>query len=408
MAPFDWFKKEKPLQSLTSLGGGAVGGAMAGGVSEGGPYSITGGTTQTPGNGYKYFVIMHDTPAPESNLSITQDGSPGYINISFLAVGGGGAGGVGGSNDWGSGGGGGGAAVQKMDYEDIILAGPDTWPVSIGQGGMARDRASPAPQGGVPANPNPDGPYKGGSTVITIPSPKSPLTITAVGGGGGLASPTNSPATTESGTFGSGGGAPHGSPSNGQYELNGIVAPAGVPQTIDADGNTPLSGIGYAGGQGQRTGQYNGPANSGSGGGGGGAGQVGQNAIPGGPIPTSNPRAKGGEGGHGIRAFNGDSGVNPYGEGGGPQPGRYFAGGGGGGQADGGPHYQGGPGGTGGGGSGGGSDNYPWGPTASPGQVHTGGGGGGSGGIYTVTPTFRSAPGGPGIVIFRVPTSILT
>ena len=33
MSPLDWFKKQKPLQSMQSLGGGAVGGAMAGGVS---------------------------------------------------------------------------------------------------------------------------------------------------------------------------------------------------------------------------------------------------------------------------------------------------------------------------------------------------------------------------------------
>ena len=54
----NWFKKQKPLQSMQSMGGGAVGGVMAGGVSEGGPYSISGGTITTPGNGYIMPIIQ--------------------------------------------------------------------------------------------------------------------------------------------------------------------------------------------------------------------------------------------------------------------------------------------------------------------------------------------------------------
>ena len=389
----DFYKKEKPLQGISGWGGGATGLRMAGGISEGGPYTITGGNVTTPGNGYKYFDFKVDTPAPTANLNITVDGSPGYITLSFVMVGGGGAGGRG-YPEFGSGGGGGGAFVQKMDYAEIVLGGPDIWPITVGDGGLAANRSGPQ---GRPANPSPSGPYKGQSSVITIPSPKSPLTITAVGGAGGLLTPSNSPATTEPGNYGSGGGAPHGSPSNGQYELNGIVQPAGIPQTIDPDGNTPMDGIGYAGGQGQRTGQYNGPANSGSGGGGGGAGQVGQNAIPGGPLPGSNPIAKGGAGGDGRVIFGGDPGFSAT-----------LGGGGGGGQGDGGPYYTGGPGGDGGGGGGGGAYNYPWGPTASHANDHTGGGGGGAGGLYSVTTNAYSGAGGPGRVIFRVPVSIIT
>ena len=269
MSPLDWFKKQKPLQSMQSMGGGAVGGVMAGGVSEGGPYSISGGTITTPGNGYKYFDIKNTNPAPERQLAITVDGAPGYITFSFVAVGGGGAGGQG-APEFGSGGGGAGAFVQLMDYTDIILDGPDTWPVSIGEGGLANGRTGPQ---GRPANPNPGGPYGGNDTTITIPSPKSPLTITAYGGAGGLRAPTN---PDPLGNYGSGGGAPQGSgpPST---SLNGIVQATGVPTTIDGSGNTPLAGIGFDGGQGQRTGQYNSHVGGagGSGGGGGGAGCVG-------------------------------------------------------------------------------------------------------------------------------------
>ena len=170
MSPLDWFKKQKPLQSMQSMGGGAVGGVMAGGVSEGGPYSISGGTITTPGNGYKYFDFQVDTPAPTANLNITVDGSPGYITLSFIAVGGGGAGGRG-YPEYGSGGGGAGAFVQKMNYEEIVLGGPDTWPITVGDGGLANGRTGPQ---GRPANPSPTGPYKGQNSVITIPSPKSP------------------------------------------------------------------------------------------------------------------------------------------------------------------------------------------------------------------------------------------
>ena len=404
MSPLDWFKKEKPLQSMQSMGGGAVGGVMAGGVSEGGPYSISGGTMTTPGNGYKYFDIKNTNPAPERQLAITVDGAPGYITFSFVAVGGGGAGGQG-APEFGSGGGGAGAFVQLMDYTDIILDGPDTWPVSIGEGGLANGRTGPQ---GRPANPSPGGPYKGNDTTITIPSPKSPLTITAYGGAGGLRAPTN---PDPLGNYGSGGGAPQGSgpPST---SLNGIVQATGVPTTIDGSGNTPLSGIGFDGGQGQRTGQYNSHIGGagGSGGGGGGAGSVGKNATTpnsgpngGGPPPTSgggavgptNPKAKGGAGGDGRVIFNSDPGF-PL----------TLAGGGGGGQGDGGPWYQGGPGGPGGGGGGGSAAN-PSPPTASPGTDHTGGGGGGAGGMFSVNPAYSGA-GGPGRVIFRVPVSIIT
>ena len=72
----DFYKKESPLQGISGLAGGATGLRMAGGISEGGPYTITGGNVTTPGNGYKYFDFKVDTPAPTANLNITVDGSP--------------------------------------------------------------------------------------------------------------------------------------------------------------------------------------------------------------------------------------------------------------------------------------------------------------------------------------------
>ena len=280
---------------MQSLGGGAVGGVMAGGISEGGPYSSTGGNITTPGNGYKYFDIKNTNPAPERQLAITVDGAPGYITFSFVAVGGGGAGGQG-APEFGSGGGGAGAFVQLMDYTDIILDGPDTWPVSIGEGGLANGRTGPQ---GRPANPNPGGPYGGNDTTITIPSPKSPLTITAYGGAGGLRAPTN---PDPLGNYGSGGGAPQGSgpPST---SLNGIVQATGVPTTIDGSGNTPLAGIGFDGGQGQRTGQYNSHV-GGAGGSGGGGGGSAANPSPPTASPATDHTGSGGGGAGGMFSVN--------------------------------------------------------------------------------------------------------
>ena len=47
MSPFDWFKKEKPLQGLTGLWGGVGSNLLSGGASGPAGYEASGGTEST-------------------------------------------------------------------------------------------------------------------------------------------------------------------------------------------------------------------------------------------------------------------------------------------------------------------------------------------------------------------------
>ena len=78
-----WFKKEKPLLSLQSMGGGAAGLMISG--AEPDPVAASGGTKSYPGNGYIYHVFTSS-----GSLVVTQGKGAEY---NYLAVGGG-AGGV--------------------------------------------------------------------------------------------------------------------------------------------------------------------------------------------------------------------------------------------------------------------------------------------------------------------------
>ena len=92
-----WFKKEKPLQGLTGMGGGVVS-RVLGGVA---PFVATGGTKTGPSGGY--FYHDYTTSGSGTPFQVTS----GKTDIEVLLVGGGGAGGRG--SGWGGGGGGGGA-----------------------------------------------------------------------------------------------------------------------------------------------------------------------------------------------------------------------------------------------------------------------------------------------------------
>jgi len=309
-----------------------------------GPFSITGGNATSTAGGYKYFYFTSS-----GSLAITNNSpNAGPLTISFMLIGGGGA-----SSTTGGGGGGAGAVIQKIDLDlgNVPSGSLGSWPVTIGAGGQTEGT-------------------DGNSSAFTITT--TPTTFTAPGGGAGKQS--------DGFDGGSGGGGGRGGPNGGD---------SNVPQTISA-GNTPPSGIGHDGAAG--SGPQN-PAGGGTGGGGGGAGAVGQQGT----------GTKAGNGGNGIPAFNGDSNVSPsYGTPG-PSPGRWFAGGGGGGA-----HYSvpGGTGGTGGGGTGAPPGS---GQVGLRGTQFTGGGAGGGGGAPNqyVGPIEINPSGGPGIMIFRMPTDIL-
>lgn len=280
--------------------------------------------------------------------------------MSFMLVGGGGGG-----DDTGSGGGGAGAFVQKINYSVAsVPASPVNWAVSIGTGAGANDPSS-----------NP----KGGDSTFTIPT--APKTFTAEGGASGTQN-------TGLSSGGSGGGGGRSSPNLG--------GASSVPHIIDGRGNTPDTGIGYAGGRGYNSG----PSTGGTGGGGGGAGG---NGTRGGWQPST--EGSGGKGGLGRVAFNGDTGIpSSYGTSG-PSPGRWFAGGGGGGG-----HTSG----SGAGGAapdgGGGASGSPAGSSSfggTPVTANTGGGGGGGGGTSNSFVGLGSA-GADGICIVKIAVSNLS
>ena len=320
-------------------------------------FEVTGGNATSTAGGNKYFYFTSP-----GNLSVQKISGSGDLPMSFMLVGGGGGG-----DDTGSGGRGAGAFVQKIDYPIAGVPGSAVnWAVTIGAGAAGDDPGS-----------NP----VGGSSTFTIPT--APKTFTATGGAsgtqvGGLSS------------GGSGGGGGRKSPKAG--------GAASVPQTIDGSGNTPDTGIGYAGGNGYQN--MPGPE-GGTGGGGGGAGGVGGNS----PSTTSNPYGIAGQGGSGRAAFLGDTNVSTaYGTSG-PSAGRWFAGGGGGGNHTEHPN-QGGELPVGGGGASGS-------PTAPPGHFYgvpvtpnTGGGGGGGGGVSNAYIGNGSA-GASGICIVKIAESLL-
>ena len=53
---FDKWVKERPIQGMIGYGGGAASRSTIGGST---PIEATGGTTSTPGDGYKYLSLIH-------------------------------------------------------------------------------------------------------------------------------------------------------------------------------------------------------------------------------------------------------------------------------------------------------------------------------------------------------------
>ena len=300
-------------------------------------FSVTGGTTLTPGNGYKYHIFTSP-----GNLVVIGKGS-----IDYIIVAGGGAGGAytGASNFNDTTGGGGGAGGYLTNNNVSFNAGKYT--ITIGSGGFGA-----GPPNGVSTS----------GTPSSISGPGAFTTLIAIGGGRG-------------GYFPGANASPGGSGGGSWY------------------GNTPISaGTGTSGQGNPGATPSPGSYNRGAGGGGG--------ASTSGGIGNS---IKGGNGGIGLVAFDGDTGIpSSYGTPG-PSPGRWFAGGGGGGNADdpnrgqpGLPNFA--PfGGSGGGGAGG---TIPAG-SGTPGTINTGGGGGGASGLPGSYSPGSGGSGGSGIVIIR-------
>ena len=353
-----------PTSSYNAVWGQTAKGAAS--AAPPGAFEATGGTTNTPGNGYKYHLF--DYPNSDNFVVTNVSGTPGIIEV--LVVGGGGGGGNGG----GAGGGGGGAGgVRNFP---ITLSAAATYPVSVGAGGdsLAYDGAK--------------GPGQGGDSAFNSPGGNSITKV--VGSGGGAA-----------GTYGEWGA--------GNLKA-GIPGGSGGGQGTYPGGHTTPQATAVASPDGRPTAQGNSGGYAGSpasgvnaGSGGGGAGGAGQNATspdssgtggPGSPFPAfayplAFPAPM-------LPAFatptNAVSGyvASPTSD--------HYGGGGGGSQGQGPTPIGFVDGGTGGGGSG--VNRY--GPQNPPGDSTQGvdGLGGGGGGTAAGNET-NTGPGGNGVVIIR-------
>lgn len=173
------------------------------------PFSATGGTITTPGNGYKYHFFT------SPGFFVVENGDR---DVDYIIVGGGGGGGSDGPGNLGAGGGG--AGGYRTGVVPTIIG---SYPIEIGQGGAT----------GVPeATP-------GGSS--------SAFSITAAGGGGGV----YSNGTGKSG--GSGGGSGY-QGDGGSGNTPPVSPPQGNPGGSGAGspgGTVPGSGGGGAGAAGE-------------------------------------------------------------------------------------------------------------------------------------------------------------
>ena len=240
------------IRGFTGFGGGATGLSQ---TSPGDPESgitATGGTTHTPGNGYKYHVFSY----PNSDnfvVSALIPGAPGLVDV--LLVGGGGSGGT--FHSARAGGGGGGGAGGVIHMQDVPLSAA-TYPVSIGDGGA-----------GIADSYNTNG-NPGDDSTLTHPSGA----VTAYGGGGGGAS--GNPFADPASGSGAGAGSDRNTPPSGESYTGDTAQKGSVPTPL-----TPLSTTyGNPGGNAYANPPYSEGGSQNGGGGGGGAGSAGTNAAP--------------------------------------------------------------------------------------------------------------------------------
>ena len=176
--------------------------------------TATGGSTSTPGDGYKY----HTYTSPGSASFVVESGND---VVEFLAVGGGGGGGDGG--DFAGGGGGAGGLV----YSSAVPVVPGTYAIQIGGAGS-----------------NPQG--SGSSTTIQFPNIGGGYTVNAAGGGGGGSRPA--PNGSPGGSGGGTGRTPATAGSGDQPGLNPgfsfIVSQYGNPGFVYPKGGNDAGGNG--------------------------------------------------------------------------------------------------------------------------------------------------------------------
>lgn len=192
------------------------------------PFSATGGTISTPGNGFRYHAFTF----PNADNFVVTGGS-GIAQVLIVAGGGGGGGG------YYTGGAGAGGVV----YGATIPLSPGTYPVTVGDGGAGSPGLSGTSGDGSPSSFN---------------------AVTALGGGGGGSGPGNPD-----------GGRPGGSAGGSDYYTYPGINPT-APQPV------PVSYIAYGNVGGASRGAPGSAAVGGGGGGAGGAGsfQQGGNGQP--------------------------------------------------------------------------------------------------------------------------------
>lgn len=244
-------RKEKPILSMQSMGGGAVGGLVAGGA----PPNIeaSGGTKTTPGDGYVYHFMTG------GQFQVTEAGDGPDAVIDICLVGGGGGGG----NDRGGGGGGGGFRITTYD---VSTTGAGNYACSVGSGGPSGGTSGPL--GNRPRAQN------GNPSYFQM----TPTTKIEVGGGGGGGGANEHP-TSVSPTFPKNYGHP-GTPSPfptdpAPTHTNTTVYPGSGGGAIASTNNGGGSGAGsdFNSSPGAR-GYNNEDVGAGRGGGGGGAGST--------------------------------------------------------------------------------------------------------------------------------------
>ena len=270
----EFYKKEKPVFTGSRFGfgsgGGGAGGDDAAGASTG-PFTISGGTVLTPGNGKKYHVFS----SSGSLVVAPGPGMDGTINAFILA--GGGAGGKAGPTYAGSAGGGAGGAVEITNFQIYGDAGsPVTYPVTVGTGAPTNTTDSTQGQQGNPSSID-FSPFAAGPSAAQI-------SIQSMGGGGGACADQPVPVST-GGPGGCGGG------GNSPYPGGALQAPPTSPVYPSCPGTVTV--YGNAG--------HTGTSIYGSGGGGSGLGAVGE-------APSADGVNHGGDGGNGrdFPAYPGD------------------------------------------------------------------------------------------------------
>lgn len=276
--------------SSLGLGYGAAGGGST-------PLIITGGTTLTPGNGYKYHVFISD------NAFVTT-GDIAQVDILMVAGGGGG-----GSGGGGTGGGGGAGGVRF--YPNFPVASGE-YPITVGQGGSgAPTYSSPGTKGGNSTAFGKTATGGGHSnynyTTAPVNGGSGAGSSYNAGHGSGNAGGADNDASPSQEGYSGGGGGGGGAGENGQPSAggNGLQFPAFAGPLIGQPGLNPYNGY-FAGGGG--TGK-DGTDGAPGGNGGGGHGQS-RNAPSNGTISAGvDMLGAGGGGGSNVAGADGGNGI---------------------------------------------------------------------------------------------------